>query len=222
MFGMKLNRFGVVAILATLGTQNLVWGQPQIPPPWLPAGRVATPQFRPLTEADVQDALAQVKAAAAALDQRFATAGTSADGWKAYLSWDQFKGELQKAKPDDAVLDDVYDKLAAGYEGLELKWFANLRTALGNYLPVAAWVGNPELEAAFKSHIDELAQQIKSLSAHPTTDETRKIADHLVWLETFRQAPELVREVRQRFSMPNFHAQIGGELLGDGRRRADR
>ena len=177
---------------------------------------IAAPQFRPLTEANVQDALAQVKAAAAALDQRFATAGTSADGWKEYLSWDQFKGELQKAKPDKAVLSDVYDKLAAGYEGLELKWFANLRTALGNYLQVAALVGNSDLEAAFKSQVEELTQQIKSLSAHPTTDETRKIADHLVWLETARQAPELVREIRQRFSMPNFHAQLGGELLGMG------
>ena len=167
MFGLKLSRFGVVAILATLGAQNLVWGQPQNAPPWLLAGRVAAPQFRPLTEADVQDALAQVKAAAAALDQRFATAGTSADGWKEYLSWDKFKSELQKAKPDNAVLADVYKKLAAGYEGLELKWFANLRTALGNYLAVAAGVGNPDLEAAFKSQIDELTQQIKSLSAHP-------------------------------------------------------
>ena len=129
------------------------------------SGAVAAPQFRPLTEADVQDALAQVKAAAAAVDQRFATAGPSADGWKEYLSWDQFKGELQKAKPDDAVLGDVYDKLAAGYEGLELKWFANLRIALGSYLPVAAWVGNPDLEAKFKGQVDELTQQIKSLSA---------------------------------------------------------
>ena len=73
-------------------------------PPVAAMRRAAAPQFRPLTEADVQDALAQVKAAAAALDQRFATPATSADGWKEYLSWDQFKGELQKAKPDDAVL----------------------------------------------------------------------------------------------------------------------
>ena len=44
-------------------------------PPSAAGSAIATPQFRPLTEADVQDALAQVKAAADALDQRFATAG---------------------------------------------------------------------------------------------------------------------------------------------------
>ena len=93
--------------LATLGTQNLVWGQPQGPPPVATSGAVATAQFRPLTPADIQDALAQVRAATAAVDQRFVTAGSSADGWKAYLSWDQFKGELKKTKPDDAVLKKV-------------------------------------------------------------------------------------------------------------------
>ncbi len=185
-------------------------------PPVAATGTSAAPQFRPLTEADVQDMFAQVKTAADALEQRFATAGTSADGWKEYLSWDKFKGELQQAKPDKAVLGDAYTKLAAGYEGLELKWFANLRTALGIYLQVAAWVGNPNLPAAFTSQVDELTQEIKALSAHPTTDETRKIADHLVWLETFRQAPELVREVRGRFAASNFHAQIGSELIGSG------
>jgi len=216
MSSLKLSKFGVVAILATLGSQNLVWGQPQNTPPVAVSPAGATHQFRPLVEADVQEMLTQAKAAVAALDERFATAGASAEGWKQYLSWDKFKSELQKAKPEKALVGDVYNKLAAGYEGLELKWFANLRTALGNYLPVADSVGNPDLEAAFKSQIDELTQQIKSLSPHPTTDDTQKIADHLLWLETARQAPELVREIRQRFSTPNFHVQLGGELLGMG------
>jgi hypothetical protein len=130
MFRLKWSRFGAAVILAALGVQNLAWGQPQNSPPMANNGTSATPQFRPLTAADVQDALAQVKVAAAALDQRFGTAGTSADGWKAYLSWNPFNSELQKAKPDNAVLGDAYKKLAAGYEGLELKWFADLRTAL--------------------------------------------------------------------------------------------
>ena len=164
MFSLKLSRFGVVAILAALGAQNLV-GEDRRTPPLLLRAASAAPQFRPLTEANVQDALVQVKAAVAALDRRFATAGTSADGWKEYLSWDKFKSELQKVRPDNAVLKDTYDKLAAGYDGLELKWFANLRTALGSTWFVAAWVGNPGLEAKFKGHVDELTQQIKSLSA---------------------------------------------------------
>ena len=216
MLGMNLRNFGIVAVLVTLGTQNLLWAQTPAPPAAAANAAAAAPQFRPLTAADAQDALAQVRSAADAVEQRFATAGSSADGWKAYLAWDQFKGELQKAKPDGAILVDVYKKLASGYEGLELKWFANLRVALGDYLPVAANVGNSDLEKAFKSELDELSGQFKSLSAHPTAAETRQIADRLLWLESARQAPELVREIRARFSTPNFHVQLGGDLLNVG------
>ena len=99
MFSMKLSRFCAVAILATLGAQNLVWGQAADPPRCGCWRSNAAPQFRPLTEADVQDALARVKAAADALDQRFATAGTSADGWKEYLSWDKFKANCKRPSP---------------------------------------------------------------------------------------------------------------------------
>ena len=215
MFGLKWNWLALAAILAALGAHDRLWGQAEKSPP-VAYVEATAPQFRPLTAADVQTSLAKIKAAADALDQRFVLAGDSADGWKAYLAWDQFKVELQKAKPDDAVIKAVHDKLAAGYEGLELKCFANLRIALGNYVPVAAWFGAPGLDAKFKSHSDELTQQIKSLSVHPSTEETQKISDNLIWLETFGQATELVRETRQRFSKANFHAQLGGELLAMG------
>jgi len=213
MFGTKWARFGVIAFLAALETQVLAWGQPQASPPVVASQATAPPQFRSLTSSDVEDGLAQVRAAVVALDERFATAGPSANGWREYLAWDEFKGELAKAKPDDAVLKDRYDRLAAGYEGLELKWFANLRVALGRYRLLAAWFGNSGLEVKFKGQVDELGLRMKNLSAHPSTEETGRIADHLVWLETFRQAPELVHEIHQRFSRPNFHVRVGGELL---------
>jgi hypothetical protein len=208
MSGLNLSRFCAIAILVALGLGSVTWGQnPAVP---------ETPPFHALTEADVQAVLLPVQAAAIALDQRFASAGDSAAGWKAYLAWDSFKAELQKAKPDTAVLQSVYEKLAAGYEGLELKWFANLRTALGNYLPVADYAGKPELEALVKGQIGKLQQQIRSLNAHITTEEAHTLAERVHWLETLRQAPELVREARQRFSAPNFHVQIGSDLLAAG------
>ncbi len=216
MFRLNWCRFVLASILATLGSNDAFGGQPQNSPPVATKGTAVTSRFRPLTDADVQDGLTRVKAAAAALDQRFASAGDSADGWKQYLSWDALKAELQKAKPDSRSLGDVYMKLAAGYEGLELKSFADLRTALAQYLAVAGSVGNGDLEAAYQQQIDDLTLEIKSLGPHPTTDATRKISEHLMWLESARQAPELVREVRSRFSAPNFHVQLSGELLETG------
>ena len=216
MFFSRLSQFALIAVLATVGAQDPLYGQPQ--PPMNAAANAASPlpQFRPITEADAQDALAQVKAAAADLEKRFDTAGASAASWKDYLSWDKVRSELQKTKPDKDVLDKLYSDLALGYDGLELKWFADLRTALGNYVALVPAVGNPDVAAAFKGQVDELTEAVKSLGAHPTTSETRKIADHLAWLETARQAPELVSEVRTRFSTPNFHVQIGAEVVALG------
>ena len=172
------------------------------------------PQFRPLTEADAQDNLAQLRTAAAALDQRFARAGESAEGWKTYLSWPTAQAELQKSKPDPAVLVDELEKLGAGYDGLELKPFADLRSVLGNYLFVA--VPNPNLPAGGKEHILALTQEEAAVGDRPTTEQTRKIADDVLWLDRFRQAPESVKNVRQRFDKPNFGVRIGKQVLDMG------
>ncbi len=215
----KWNRWGLIAIAIVLGSHSMVWGQLPAPPTMPTTGNVQPPQFRPLTEADVQDDLAQVKAAAAAIDQRFATAGPSAEGWKEYLSWAAFEAELQKRKPDQAVLGDVYKKLASGYEGLELKWFADLRSALGNYLFVASAAGSPDLASAVKQHIDDLSRDydgIKGTGSQPASEQYAKIADDARWLEVARQAPELVKEVRDRLSGPNFALHIGKELVDLG------
>ena len=215
MLSAKWNLCGTIAIVIVLGSLSSVWGQPQAVSPGAAAtgGVIPPPAFRPLTEADVQDDLAQVKTAAAAIDERFAAAADSAEGWKQYLSWTAFQAELQKAKPDTKVLSDVYQKLAAGYEGLELKCFADLRAVLSNYLAIAGSVGSPDLAAAVKGEIDGLAQDLKTIGPHPTAEQSQKIADHVLWLDMARQTPYLLKDARDRFSVPNFQVHIGKDLL---------
>ena len=224
MLRAKSIMLGAIALLVVLGSHTVVFGQapaaPLPPPAAAAAGPLPTPaaapQFRPLTEADAQEDLAQVKAAAAALDQQLATAGASASGWKEYLAWAPFEAELQKPKPDPAMLGEVYKSLAAGYEGLELKWFADLRSALGNYLFVAGAVGNPDLEAAVKSHLNDLAQGLHTLGPSPTTEKTRAIADNILWLQMARQKTLALDEMNGAFDAPNLQVHIGKELIDLG------
>ncbi len=221
MLRAKSNIFGAIALSIVLGSHTVVFGQAAatLPPPAAPLpapGAATASQLQTLGDADVQDDLARVKAAAAALDQRFATAGPSANGWKEYLAWPAFETELQKAKPDPAILGDVYKSLAAGYEGLELKSFAELRSALGNYLFVAGAVGNPDLEAAVKKHLDDLAQGLHALGQTPTTETTRAVADTVLWLQMARQKTKAVDEVKGAFDAPNLQVHIGKELIDMG------
>ncbi len=201
-------RWTFLAATALVALGNPISSEAQQP------STASAPQFRPLTEADAQDNLAQLRTAAAALDQRFARAGESAEGWKTYLSWPTAQAELQKSKPDPAVLVDELEKLGAGYDGLELKPFADLRSALGNYLFVA--VPDPNLPAGGKEHILALTQEEAAVGDRPTTEQTRKIADDVLWLDRFRQAPESVKNVRQRFDKPNFGVRIGKQVLDMG------
>ena len=179
----------------------------------LAAIAAAKGQFRPLGDADGQAALAEVKAAAAALEDRLNDSDKNGPGWKTYLGWDKVQEQLKQAKPDAAVLTTAYAKLAAGHDGLELKWFALTRNALGQYLKVAGAIGNKDVQAVYDDQLAELAKNLKAWSAKPTTESALEVAANLAWLESARQAPEMARLVHAQFGLPNFQGRINAEIL---------
>ena len=84
-----------------------------------------------------------------------------------------------------AVLSAAYDKLASGYEGLELKWFANL-PGLGRLSGRGRFVGNAQLKTTVDDQIEALEKEIKSLGPKPTTEQIRTIDGHIVWCAKWR------------------------------------
>ena len=88
--------------------------------------------------------------------------------------------------------------------------------ALGNYLFVAGAAGSPDLEAAVKSHMNELAQELQSLGGSPTTEKTRTIADNVLWLQMARQGNAAVAQAKNGFAAPNLQVHIGKELIDLG------
>jgi hypothetical protein len=178
--------------------------------------RAAKGQFRPLTEADAQQALARLTAAVEDLQQRLNIAGQKGEDWKKYVLWDQLQDQLRQPKPDAAALGGVFKRFSAGYEGLELKWFVQVRQALQRYLEVSGAVGNAGVKDAYVACLDGLAGQLDSWAARPSTDATHQIAESLAWLENARQAPELVAAVRARFDRPNFCGRIAGDVVAAG------
>jgi hypothetical protein len=179
----------------------------------LAAVDAAKGQFRPLTDADAQTALADVKAAAASLEERLDASEQNGPGWKTYLGWDKLQEQLKQAKPDKATLATAYTKLAAGYDGLELKWFARTRNALDQYLKVLGGIGNKDLPPAYEDQLVELAKHLKAWSATPTTDSALEVAANLAWIESARQAPEMAQLVHAEFGQPNMRGHIGIEIL---------
>jgi hypothetical protein len=197
--------FTVVAI-ATICGQMLYNPRPSL-------GQTAAPassEFKPLVEADAVAAWQKVVAAAGAVEQRFSTDPVHAPGWKQYLDWDKFTPELSKAKPDMTIVGATYAKLSAGHDGLEQRYFYDLREALRGYLTVASGVGNADLKEAVEKHLADL----KTATAGPlTTENQQAVADNLDWLESAGQAADLVRETRGHYAQPNIYISVGGDML---------
>ena len=214
-------RTGAICLIATLfGLNSYVNGQSPAaagPQRLAAAARAAKSQFRPVTKADADEALARFSAAVAQLDERLVGAGNKGEHWKSYLQWDDIQAQLHRpAGPDTAVLGPIYAKFASGNEGLELKWFALVRQAMRQYLEVAGAVDNPDVKTAVGEHLDLLAQQLESWATQPTTDNAHQIAETLAWIDTARQVPDLVQSVRSEFGRPNFSGHVVGSVVGLG------
>jgi hypothetical protein len=92
------------------------------------------------TADEVQAARSQVRYASQMLAS-FLGEGERAYGWRRYLRFDELQGELgigdypaPPARSDSDVLPDIVARLSDNHAGLELKPFADLRSALSAYV----------------------------------------------------------------------------------------
>ncbi|MDD4788715.1 MAG: hypothetical protein PHO07_16195, partial [Pirellulales bacterium] len=170
--------------------------------------------FRPLSAADLAAARDELNSAVAAVEARFATAGESAEGWRAYLDWAELREELGKdTGPDLAKLDKLFARLSSGDEGLGLVPFASLREAVRRYVGIARGIGNAEVQGQFERLIELLAARIESYQKSPNGDDAAYISAYLKWLSDARQTPQLIEAVRAAAPQQNFRAIVSEELF---------
>lgn len=184
------------------------------PPSLADQVRAERDRFRPLSAADLAVVRDELNSAVAAVEARFATAGESAEGWRAYLHWAELREELGKeAGPDLAGLDKLFARLSTGDEGLGLVPFAGLRDAVRRYVSVARGIGSAEVRGQFEKLIELLAARIESYQKSPNGDDAAYISAYLKWLSDARQTPELITAVRAASPQQNFRAIVSEGLL---------
>jgi hypothetical protein len=180
------------------------------------ACEAAKAEFRPLTPADLQAIKTDLDAAVKRLDVRLTTAGPSGEQWRKYLHWNAFLEELGRPSPKREVLVDVYQRLSAGEEGLNLVWFVEVQRALRQYLKVAEDINNPKLQTIYTQTLDRLAAALKAYAAKPTAEDALMISESLRWLTTDRQAAQLEQAIEQAFRQPNLYVDISDEVIAAG------
>ncbi|HPP53479.1 MAG TPA: hypothetical protein PK777_11045, partial [Thermoguttaceae bacterium] len=179
--------------------------------------RVSQKAFIPFGPATMHRVQARLKSAAAALDERLRLAGPNGQAWREYLAWNDFVEQIGRGPQADLDrLDAIYYKFDAGFEGLGLYWFTDVRQALQDWLVVLRSTNQAELEANYRTVLDSLAQELEKLGPTPTAEQTVRIGQILGWLRDARQAPWLVETIRRRFGRANLTAEISAPLVQAG------
>jgi len=179
-----------------------------------PQALAAKDAFRPLTDDDLAAAQANLDAAAQALEARFARAGDTAEGWRAYLKWQELIDTLEVADgPKIETLAQTHGLLSRGHEGLGLTCFTDLRQSIRQYVSVSRAIEQGGLDGQYGKVLEGLAARLASHAAAPNGEDAAVIAESLRWLSDARQVPELVQSIRSASLWRNFHARVSAGMI---------
>ncbi len=209
----SLTLFATVSYVAGAGT-----AENAVPPKDLPAAcKAAKAEFRPISQADVQQAKTELLEALDRLDQRLSQAGPNGEDWRKYVLWDQLQDELRGDKqPDRELLARVQKRYRPDHDGLELVWFIDVQHALHTYVAMLDAVNNPDTRTEFEGRLDRLAKSLEAYRAKPTTEDALVISESVRFLQTAHQCPALVQAVQTELVHPNVFAELSPELVGAG------
>lgn len=214
----ELNKPQFVAVREALRTW--VSQLPPIPVEQLPeAARQAKQEFDPVTEQEVKAARGKLATAAAALNRYIGRykQEKDRDAWRKFLQLNDLDAQLASSEaPDLRLLFGVRERFFQNQEGLELKEFTAVRTALDTYLRAAQFSASDKAREEMDKRLDDLATRLEAFAAKPTTDEAAAIGATLGWLDQFGQAGSLVSAVRGHYRQPNMLMQISEDFLKAG------
>ncbi|MEX0677881.1 MAG: hypothetical protein WD063_12440 [Pirellulales bacterium] len=173
----------------------------------------AQAHFRPITQADVALAKSALQSAVAKLN-RFLS-GANGAAWKKYLGWQDLEAQLKAESPNVDALSAVYQKLTADQVGLEMPVFANVADSLARY--VNNLTGhNDQLSGQFAEQLKSLAGALAQYAQDPSHENASAVGTALGWLESMRQAPALVRAIRNRYAQANLYVVASARLVSAG------
>lgn len=179
--------------------------------------RASQKVFLPFGPRTVQRVQGELKAAVAALDERLTLAGSNGQNWRDYLAWNDLIEQIRRGQQADLDrLDAIYYKFDAGFEGLGLYWFTDVRRALQDWLIVLRTTDQAELKTNYRTVLANLAQELEKLGPIPTAEQTVGIGQMLSWLQDARQSPWLVENIRRRFGRANLKTEVSASLVQAG------
>jgi hypothetical protein len=148
------------------------------------------------------------------LEDRLRIAGPTGEGWKEYVELPRLKAAFSSREnwPQD-LLQRVYQRLASGHPGLEIKAFADLRQAIRGYLLCEQFSANREAVGQMVEVGKELATELRSYQAQPTAAGLSAIARRWAWYQVLGITPAWGGRLQEAFAGPNLRFQVSEQLV---------
>jgi len=171
-------------------------------------------QVRDRLAAASQRAQSECRAAFRRLENRFRIAGPSAEGWQEYLEFSRLKEvmELQKSWPVE-FLEKIYERLAAGHPGLELRCFADLREDLRAYLLRQRFLSDDQIAIRVVEVGQQLVEAVREYPAEPSTEKLIQIYQTYSWLRILGLEGAWAQELTSLFNGPNLQLRFSERLV---------
>ena len=172
----------------------------------------ATGSFRPVGDAALDAAAANLRSALVPLDALLGRSKSGAD-WRTYLDWPALEAQAATGQAaDPKVLRDLEAKLGASEMGLDMAPFVRVRKAVTKYAELAD-AARGDGAKQFSDRLDKLSSALLAASASGQAETLAPVAPILDRLVESGQAPGVVAAVRGANSRPNIHLEVSEDLL---------
>ncbi len=181
---------------------------------WVESLKREPHQVRDQLAAASRRAQSECRAAFRRLEDRFRIAGPSAEGWREYLEFSRL-GELmerEKSWPAE-FLEKIYQRLAAGYPGLELRCFVDLREAIRAYLLRERSLLDEQIAARVVEVGQQLLEAVRGYSLEPSAEKLVEIYQTFSWLRILGLEGDWASNLTAVLDGPNMHVRFSERLI---------
>ena len=149
-----------------------------------------------------------------ALEKRAGDVSTERlESWSDYLQLPELRAMVQGDTPwDERRLDQLIERLSVDETGIDDPACLALRRA-AQLDQTARRLAETDLAREFPRRIDALARDVKAWQQTADPQARIRIGHSIAWLEDAQQTPELVRDLRARWSQPNFVVHISRKFV---------
>lgn len=167
-----------------------------------------------------QQAGARVTAAAGAVADYLSrrTSAQRAVNWLDYVDSDPLVDAIQANRSTTAINDAarrLQSRLIGNVVGLEMPPLVKLRNETDALIAAIRYPDPERSQRRVQQELELLAKQLETGDLSGSAEDAAILSLAVQWLDQSNQVPELVSELYNVFSLPNFVVTIGGHMIQD-------